>query len=355
MRYVSDLHRGRLKPRLLHIDLDLGETSTDLSEFLRKNLVDAEDVDRVMTTVEPPFPTYRRTLEALRTYMALSERDDGRPLPSSLKAIHPGDAYSGMPRLIQLLTLLGDLAQHESGPVSSAYAGPVVAAIEHFQRRHGLDTDGIIGNQTLKELNTPLSQHVAEFRLTLERWRWVPHQVSAPAHRGQYSEFELRAINDKYQWALSMKVVVGKAYGHETPVFASDLKSVNKDRPYYGMCPCPSSKQNCYQKSGKTLRILRNIPMKSLTEMEVSLTQNLHSIRTLRNGFDRETWRCGKLPVPTIRSGSSNLTCPTHMTCICMARRPWNCFREVGATSVMAAYGRIVHGLLGPARPAGVE
>ena len=235
MRYVSDLHRGRLNPRPFHFDLDFGEKSIDLSEFLRRNLVHAANVDTVMASVEPPFPTYRRTLGALRTYMALTQRDDGEMLPASRKAIRPGDSYSGVPRLIRLLTLVGDLAPSDNGIVSSSiYEGALVAAVKHFQQRHGLEPDGIIGAQALKELNTPLSRRVSQLRLTLERWRWLPHEFQRPPIVVNIPEFQLRAINEKYQWALSMKVVVGKAYGHETPVFSSTLKSIIF-RPYWNV------------------------------------------------------------------------------------------------------------------------
>jgi len=235
MRYISDLHRGRMNPRPFDFDLDFGKNKKeiDLSEFMRRNLVHGEDIDTVMATVEPPFPTYHRTLMALRTYMDLSRRDDGEMLPSSPEAIRPGDAYSGVPRLIRLLTLLGDLAQGGSGS-ASVYEGSLVDAVKHFQQRHGLVPDGTIGAQTLRELNTPLSQRVSQLQLTLERWRWAPHEFKRPPIVVNIPEFQLRAVNEKYEWARSMKVVVGKAYGHETPVFASDLKSVIF-RPYWNV------------------------------------------------------------------------------------------------------------------------
>jgi murein L,D-transpeptidase YcbB/YkuD len=165
--------------------------------------------------------------------MDLSRRDDGEMLPSSRKAIRPGDPYSGVPRLIRLLTLLGDLAQSGSGS-APIYEGTLVDAVKHFQQRHGLEPDGIIGAQTLRELNTPLSQRLSQLQLTLERWRWAPHEFKRPPIVVNIPEFRLRAVNEKYQWSHSMKVVVGRAYGHETPVFASDLKSVIF-RPYWNV------------------------------------------------------------------------------------------------------------------------
>jgi L,D-transpeptidase YcbB len=92
MRYVSDLHRGRVNPREFHFDLDIENKKIDLSEFLRQRLVFAENVTTVMRTVEPPFPAYRQTLDALKTYMKLAREDDGEPLPLPLKSIKPGDS-----------------------------------------------------------------------------------------------------------------------------------------------------------------------------------------------------------------------------------------------------------------------
>ena len=47
-------------------------------------------------------------------------------------------------------------------------------------------------------------------------------------------EFRLHADNEEYQWALSMKIVVGRAYQHKSPVFANQIKSVIF-RPYWNV------------------------------------------------------------------------------------------------------------------------
>src|SRR4051794_37233028 len=103
-----------------------------------------------------PMNEYERTLKALNQYRALAAEDDGRPLPD-LGVVKPGDAYSGVPRLIQLLSHLGDLPAGLIDADSELYDGPVVDAVKRFQARHELETDGIIGPATLEQLNTPLS------------------------------------------------------------------------------------------------------------------------------------------------------------------------------------------------------
>jgi murein L,D-transpeptidase YcbB/YkuD len=235
MRYISDLHIGRVNPRLFHFGLDIDRRQFDLSEFVRLELVDSKDVNAAMATVEPPFPAYHRTIDALNRYLELARQGDGELLPVAAKPVKPGDSYPGVALLAKRLRLLGDLpAKDEVSSASLIYQGNLVAAVKHFQERHGLDSNGRIDAQTFKQLNTPLSRRVIQLQLTLDRWRWLPHQFSRPPIVVNIPEFQLHADDEEYQWVFSMKVVVGKAYRHKTPVFANQIKSVIF-RPYWNV------------------------------------------------------------------------------------------------------------------------
>ena len=235
MRYISDLHIGRVNPRLFHFGLDIDHRQFDLSEFVRLELVDAKDVSAVMRTIDPPFPAYHRTIDALNRYLELARQDDGEPLPAPPKVLKPGDSYADVARLARRLRLVGDFPpQEEASPLGLIYQGSLVDAVKHFQERHGLDASGRIDAQTLKQLNTPLRRRVIQLQLSLDRWRWLPHEFERPPIVVNIPEFRLHADNEEYQWALSMKVVVGKAYRHQTPVFANQIKSVIF-RPYWNV------------------------------------------------------------------------------------------------------------------------
>jgi len=237
MRYISDLHLGRVNPRVFHFDfdIDIDHTKFDLSEFLAKELVNSTDVDATLAEVEPPFPVYRRTEAALKTYLNLARRDDGELLPAPSRGIRPGDPYAGLPRLARLLTFVGDLPEGQSS--EEKYEGHLVDAVKRFQQRHGLEPNGLIDSATVRELNVPLSHRATQLQLTMERIRWLPHEFDRPPIVVNIPEFRLHADNEEYHWVLSMKVVVGRAYGHQTPVFASQIKSVIF-RPYWDV---PSS------------------------------------------------------------------------------------------------------------------
>ena len=237
MRYVSDLRIGRINPR--HFDFGLGVESKkyDLAHFLRDRILTTSDLPAVLDDVEPRFAGYRRTEQALARYIELTRADDGEKLPAVTKPIDPGQPYSGVPRLVRFLRLVGDLpADATFSTDSQTYSGPLVDAVKRFQRRHGLDTDGRLGPHTIKQLNVPLQDRVLQLRLTLERWRWLPAEFSAPPIIVNIPDFRLRVLDENNKVVMDMRVVVGKAMRTQTPVFTREMTYVVL-RPYWNVPP----------------------------------------------------------------------------------------------------------------------
>lgn len=230
MRYVSALHMGRVDPRHLTSDFEVARKKYDLPMFLQE-LIHSENVRAELDQVEPPFPEYKRTLQALQTYLDLERQDNGEQLPIPAETVNPSDTYAGIPRLMRLLRLLRDLPDGVATD-SRLYSDPLVAAVRHFQDRHGLTPDGRIDPATLQQLNVPLSSRVEQLRLALERWRWVPHHFPEPPIVVNIPEFSLRAYKEDGTIAFTMRVIVGSAYQHETPVFEKEMEYV-VFRPYW--------------------------------------------------------------------------------------------------------------------------
>jgi murein L,D-transpeptidase YcbB/YkuD len=235
MRYISDLHIGKVNPKHFDFDLDIVAKKYDLPEFLKQNVVDASDVSAVLAKVEPPYPGYQRTIQALHTYLRLAKETDGTPLPAIQKTIAPGDPYAGVPQMTRLLRLVGDLPADANVQADGAiYQGPLVDAVKNFQRRLGRTSDGRITTQTLADLNVPLSARIRQMQLTLERWRWLPVSYQKSPIVANIPEFHLRAYDENFKTVLQMNVVVGKAFGHNTPVFTDTMEYV-VFRPYWSV------------------------------------------------------------------------------------------------------------------------
>jgi L,D-transpeptidase YcbB len=228
VRYASDVRNGRVSPQSMDFEYE-GQPDTIYLPELVNRAATAADPASVLAAAEPANPEYRRLVAALAAYRRIAATsDEPVPVVAKLKA---GDDYAGLPQLAAKLRLYGDLAV-DAKVEGTKYEGAIVDAVKHFQARHGLDADGVVAKGTFAQLNVPASQRVQQIEIALERVRWTA-EIAAPAIVVNIPEFRLKAIGDE---ELTMRVVVGKAAGHKTPVFDGDLKHV-VFRPYWNVPP----------------------------------------------------------------------------------------------------------------------
>jgi len=177
-----------------------------------------------------PMDEYKRTLRALNQYRVLAAEDDGALLQATEEPVEPGDHYADTPRLIRLLSRIGDLPPEDVPDDSELYEGELVTAVKRFQSRHGIEPDGRIDTTTLEQLNTPLRARVRQLELALERWRRRPYDPARPAIVLNVPEYRLRAFGGGnpagHDPELEMKVVVGEAPDHKSPILRSQLETV---------------------------------------------------------------------------------------------------------------------------------
>jgi len=219
VRYAKDVRQGRIN--------NSREESLYYPAFVQRAATG--DAAAVVASIEPQTAEYRRLVSALASYRRIAAADaETLPVVTKLKA---GDDYAALPKLAAKLRLYGDLAA-DARVEGTKYDGAVVGAVKHFQTRHGLEPDGVIARATFAQLNTSAAQRVQQIEVALERVRWTP-VVEGPAIIVNIPEFKLRAVGAT---ELEMRVVVGKAAGHKTPVFDGDLKHV-VFRPYWSVPP----------------------------------------------------------------------------------------------------------------------
>jgi L,D-transpeptidase YcbB len=237
MRYISDLHIGRVDPAHFKFGIDIEQNKYDLPAFVTSKVVNAPDVTSVLAGVEPAYPGYRLTEAALEQYEQLAAKGDGAKVPDVPKTLAAGDAYAGSSELAARLRLLGDLPENAATNVDAhTYDAALVEGVKHFQSRHGLAASGKLDKDTIRQLNVPLADRVVQLEDALERWRWLPPHFPQPPVVVNVPEFLLRAYGPDQQIALTMNVVVGKAVRTQTPVFANSIKYIIF-RPYWNVPP----------------------------------------------------------------------------------------------------------------------
>lgn len=237
MRYARAVHSGRVNPKEFKFELDVESKRLPLDDFVRDKLMTSDDPAAVLQSVEPTFPGYLRLLAALPKYMEMASKDDGEKLEVPQKTVGPGQSYSSTARLASLLRLMGDLpADADVSGNSGVYGGALVEGVKHYQGRHGELVDGRLGAQTVNELNTPLTFRVRQIQLTLERWRWLSHSFSQPPVLVNLPEFHLRTLDADGKVVMVKNVIIGKAFGHKSPVFEKEMRYV-VFRPYWEVAP----------------------------------------------------------------------------------------------------------------------
>jgi murein L,D-transpeptidase YcbB/YkuD len=236
MRYISDLHIGRVNPTHFDFDINIDSKKYDLAEFVSDNAVDAEDVPKLIAGVEPNSEQYRKTEQALAHYIDLAKQQaqaNAAPLPDVTKPVAVGQTYAAAGALLARLRLEGDAPPDETA--ATTYDKALSDAVKSYQHRHGIAEDGQLTEQTVKSLNVPLSARVVQLQDSLERWRWLPDQYLNAPIIVNLPEFVLHAYDANHQPEFTMKVVVGKVAGmHQTPVFAHMMKYLIF-RPYWNV------------------------------------------------------------------------------------------------------------------------
>ncbi len=136
--------------------------------------------------------------------------------------IAPTDAHA----TLQLPRDVVDQAATLVSLVHAAVADSVFDAQEPPYVHYQLLKRALARYQALARADATIAPYVRQIALTLERWRWLPHHFETSPIIVNIPAFRLHVLapgSDRENEMLTMDVVVGDAYNHQTPVFSGVL------------------------------------------------------------------------------------------------------------------------------------
>ncbi len=222
LHYVSHLRDGQYRPRDVDPRWKMDRSArVDVATGM-VFAVTEQAVPRFMEQASPRHSYYKNLRRVLRDYTAIADSGGWPSFPAEGGGLKPGMSGS------EIMTLRTRLAVTDGADLDveqpSRYDEDLKLAVEGFQRRHGLNDDGVIGARTRQALAVPVKNRIRQIIASMERWRWLPENlgrryivVNVPAYRLWYRE--------NGEDRLTMRTVVGKTRAsHQTPTFSTHMK-----------------------------------------------------------------------------------------------------------------------------------
>lgn len=238
LRFVNDLHHGRVNPQQLNYPSPFGSKQFIEAVTLIRQAIDQHTLAQLPEVVQPKLKQYQQLKQILANYRKAPKEGDFQPL-SFEKPLRPGDHHPQLAELQQRLIALDAMSLETEDPQPEKfYSKQLQAAVKEFQRQNNLPADGIIGKETAAKLNQSLEQKILQIELAMERLRWLPDDIVGPVIIVNIPAFQLWAFNSVNDTdILNMKVIVGKAEKNQTPVLLEEMKYL-EFMPYWNI---PSS------------------------------------------------------------------------------------------------------------------
>lgn len=220
LQYASDLKLGRFKPST--IDPELHWKKKVINEFQAlEALSKAQSIDAFFDGWQTQNPAYLVLKRILSQYYVI-EKSGGWPTVSDGEVLKPGMTSSRVAEVRARLAVTDNPSLLAENNKPEEYGSELLEAVKVFQKRHGLEKDGVIGKSTLMEMNVAVAQRIRQLVVSMERWRWMPEDYGTHFIGVNIARYKLLYVRDM-RIEDEMRVVVGKPY-HRTPVFSSEIK-----------------------------------------------------------------------------------------------------------------------------------
>jgi murein L,D-transpeptidase YcbB/YkuD len=249
--YGSHLNSGRTDPEQIHPRWFVNRREGDLIRLLDHALT-SNQIEETLAALLPVQAGYKHLRDTLVIYRKFAKAG-GWPTVSSGKKLQLGDRSERVIPLRQRLAVEGFLTKAGADD-QALFDSDLDQALKKFQMQNGLETDGILGTNTLQALNISADQRVRQIAVNMERWRWLPQMLGDRYILVNIAGFNLNVVEQEKS-LLDMRVVAGKTY-RKTPVF-SDKMTYLVFNPYWGV-PNSIAQKDILPKVKKDLKFLKN-------------------------------------------------------------------------------------------------
>jgi murein L,D-transpeptidase YcbB/YkuD len=206
---------------------------------------------------------YELLANFVERYRILDQKGDFFRIKLDKNSYKVGDSSEIVGYIKMRLSELGDF---KFSTTNYLFDTQLEQAVKKFQMRHGIMDDGLVGKETIAELNVNYKQRIKQLLVNMDRCPWIPESINYDYLIVNIPEFKLHVFNsNKLQW--SCNVVVGKLK-HKTVIFNADMEYIVFS-PYWNV---PKS-------------IVKNEILKDIRKDSDYLSKHHMEITSYKNGF----------------------------------------------------------------------
>jgi len=214
-------------------------------KFNLQKLLSNPNISSTLAEIQPKNFGYQKLLEGLKKLNTIKKSGGWEKLPY-FKVLKRESTGEVVVKLRERLKASGDYVSCEINKTkrstekvknenNTSFEEPYIdpnaifgecldKAVKHFQKRHGLEVDGIVGKGTQRALDVSVDEKIAKILLNIDRIKWLPRDDNKRYLIVNLPEFMLHYIEDK-KVKKNIRVIIGNKK-HPTPIFSQEISYV---------------------------------------------------------------------------------------------------------------------------------
>jgi L,D-transpeptidase YcbB len=216
LTFASHLLSGKVDPSMVNARWISYPRQKELGPYMEQAISDGNVIGS-LRDLNPDYEKYYRLRNVLAEYREIEERG-GWPHIDYQGVLSMGDSSEVVKEVKERLLIYGCLSEDALiGDEAYVFGEELEEAVKVFQNNHGLSVDGLVGPQTLRVMNVPVTDRIQQIEINMERVRWQPESYGDRYILINVPEYHLW-VYDHGEEVLDMRVIVGREYT-STPIF----------------------------------------------------------------------------------------------------------------------------------------
>lgn len=217
--YAHDLYYGHIDADQLGGNWQLKKKYTELAPYLA-----GKSFKEGIKMITPKSKSYKALQKKLQSYMALNNEGGWNTIPDTMR-VAPGETHEAIYLLRDRLFYTGDYGKGLSlTSKGSLFDRDLQEALIRFQKRHGLQTNGTLNQETIAALNVPIENRIDQIKINLERMKWIPETETEKNIQVNIPDFRL-TLYKRSKEIKSFKAIVGKN-SSKTPILTDQIEFI---------------------------------------------------------------------------------------------------------------------------------